>query len=70
MGSGLLGSADDAKFDVEMVVPEVALIGRTTKRADCDQENIIIIKADRAFGSFTDRLSVVTWYLLLSRSNL
>ena len=42
-GPGLLGRADDAKFDAEMVVPEVALIGRTTKRADCDQENIIII---------------------------
>jgi hypothetical protein len=39
----LLGRADDAKFDAEMVVPEVALIGRTIKRADCDQENIIII---------------------------
>ncbi len=43
MGSGLLGSADNAKFYAEMVVPEVALIGRTTKRADCDQENIIIV---------------------------
>ncbi len=39
----MLGRADDAKFDAEMVVPEVALIGRTIKRADCDQENIIII---------------------------
>jgi hypothetical protein len=26
-----------------MVVPEIALIGRATKRAECDQENIIIV---------------------------
>ena len=54
MGPGLLGRADDAKFDAEMVVPEVALIGRTTKRADCDQENIIIVYLNGGCRFFWD----------------
>jgi hypothetical protein len=42
VGPGLLGRDDDAKFDAEMVVPVVVLIGGTTKSADCYRENIII----------------------------
>ena len=39
---GWLGGADDKEFNAEMVVFVVALIGGTTKRADCYKENIII----------------------------
>jgi hypothetical protein len=42
VGPGLLGRADNAKFNAEMVVPVVALNGGTTKSADCGKENIII----------------------------